>query len=336
MGRSELISLAGFTRKHYYTKADGFDLLTKHQEIAGEHGVHDPYYRFTDRNLPMRINEKLSDDTRVRVGEIGAYPAWQVAVWIHEQVARYVQAGTMGRKFDDRDEKKCRALTAAMMAGYDESRLIVTFDKEQSNEGWTPIAGVQSYRGRGEGTLWEAVVGDKAVSVGSLTALKIDPQFESVGLSNLRDRYGGVGVQNVIEMSRLWRAESQKLVDVGVETTELSWMAMAFLILGIAQPVLRAEVEAPALLMYDTSEKIQGELARIFDMRMIVDAAHLTPTEAVLATILKHHYGYDDDGGYAGELVLGEVAFAKYLLNAWIYLVRRGVNIIKLMEVGNG
>lgn len=325
-GENELWSIAGFPRKLYYGKEDGEAILTKHVEVADEYKVDTPYYESAGIDRKMQIVCDLPDGVRVRVGEIGAYTPIELAIWVNEQVNIYVKAGTMG-KFDDSDERKCRELTAAMIGGIDSTRVVVTFDKA-GEEGCTPVAGVQAYRGKGIRTLWEAITTGETDSIGSLTALQVDTDNRAIAFLNLRERYGKVREKDIVGMSRLWRAENEKMKEMEISITELPWMAMAFLILGIAKPVLHGTTNdtAPEVFIYDTSTKIQTELARIFKMREVVDKTHLKPTNQVLSTVLGQHYR-----DWEGDLIIGEVAFGKYLVSAWTYLLDRGIDVPKIM-----
>ncbi len=320
-------SIVGWPRKLGYTQRDGEVILKQHQCVARKLGVNDPYFGlggFGEETLMLLPTGRMGE--RVKVGTVSAYEPWQVAIWLNEQVNAYVAQGTMGINFRGDERAKNDELTAGMIGGYTGQRLLVTMEKKRGKR-YIPYAGVQAYPGLGEGSVKTAFQTNRTDSLSTLTALAVTGEAnDSIAYREFLSKHGSKSERQVVELSRLWRREPKVLEVMGVAERELGWVMMAYLGIAIERAVLTGLYPEHSILLYDTTRKIQTGLVEKFEAREIVHHNCLTPTEAIMSTILAYHYGDKEEwGGYEKELIVGTMSIGTYALSAKMYLQGKGL-----------
>lgn len=325
-------TLAGISRPLLYNPEDLRLLLATHQHIADEHGVTSPYWYHTGEAEAI-LDVQLRDNLRLRIGNVGAFGVGQMAALIQEQMVGYVDAGTMGKQFPRNDENAVRDLTSIMIDGFDPDRIVVAVMHEDKR-GLMPIAGVQAHFGHGDYTLSQTVVlpdvklngHSRSSTLSTFQALKVPRatlEQSTYDDGSFLELFGDLQEKDVVCLSRLFRQDKPTATELKVSTSDLAWMCMAALGVGIQHHAARANRNIK-LAVYDTHNgKIQGNLDEHFAMRLMAGEGIPQATPDVLETILRYHYGPENMGGFGNSVVTGYVSMAEYFRHGMAYLMEK-------------
>jgi len=317
----------------YYLADERDKLVQRDKKLIEELGIQDSYLEFVEKDTEMLFQLQTEDGVRVKAGLIGAYTVSEMAMWLNEQVHAYVQMGTMGREYPIDSIETNRRLHANMISGYDKNRIVVSFEKfNEEDDSWSPISGVQAYFGKEDIELAKAF-NQSEVSIGTLSALRINPENDSMPYEHFVKRWGEVKMSEVVGMSRLWRRSVDVLNEMNVKNTEMAWENMAYLTVAIMKMYVNREIDTlPKVFIYDTLSPIHRKLEKMFYMEKIVEANNLTSSDEVKGDVLKYHYGSPEIGGYEGQIIMGAATLGEYFIGSWEYLRSRNVDVLELLN----
>lgn len=227
----------------------------------------------------------------VQVGTLGSFTMQQQACTIHDQTERYVAMETMG-SFPQGDLEAEDSLTKIMIGGCspDCLQILIYFEAEgKTGPVFKPLSGVRTHLGKNKNQL-RYLNGRPEASLSTLSALELDP--------SALERHSDLAQTNERRTACYTRFFNQppsvysKLNISSDISKEMAWLTAAYA--GVSLPAYCQQKGRDVdYAIYDTHHPyILRKMQELFDSEMISDSAE--PTEAVMNSVLKYHYGSYD------------------------------------------
>lgn len=278
------------------------------------------YFELTARDesclAPAIIDEEICQVTdgpiqgsvRVKVGSLSAFTQHEMACEIHEQIARYVEMGTMG-DFPNKSEAQ-EELVRIMTGGYASTCLqaMIYFEgtTENAESVIKPLSGVRIQFGNMELPL-EDLIGNPSANLSTLSALELGP-------SDLQPHPGlaETPVNKTACFTRFFNGDPKDYSSLEIpNSNKMAWLGLAYL--GAALPDHCKEHNLqPDSIIFDTHlPYIMAKMAELYDATAISNDAR--PTNAVMDSVLKHHYG-------SYEIIFASVNWVDFITRSQEYV----------------
>lgn len=302
-----------------YSLEERQQLLQLHQEIAAEYGLSNPYFKFAKtENMTAESEFLLNEPVReistefrafteqITIGRIGNFSAEDLAAIINDQIHVYVTQNTMG-KFPKDDPKKVRELIAAMIDGFSEKDVFVSFQLQQkSDDGkqlqfMKPFAGAKLVFGSGEMSISQAN-GSPEATIPTLAALQIT---DAANLGELDE----VLESKVVCASRLYSTVLESIPQIQSHFYPI--FTAAYLSFAAQYYHLSEGATSPDWLLFDTHlDGLIKMVQRRFKGKVIASKDQVVPTELVSSENSILHYHYE---GMQGEIRIGAIEMSEYV-----------------------
>lgn len=275
-------------------------VLATQETLVRAHGIENPFYEFTDKNFGTL--SYLDEETGIcyKWGPVGGFPTHVISQAIRLQTDTYISQGTMGSKFP---QDKTGNLEAVFCGGFSPDTTIILASCKDADGREKPIAGITIFANDSEEPLAKTVNGANVPSSICVT--------QSVRISALnekqKERLKDVREKEVATPSRFWKSEDA--IDPKVALNIIHLVPHAAVSVALA-----CDRSLPKLFIYDTH---LPNLVRLttskFGAEVLALGEEVVPTRDVLSSVLAHHYGGEELGGYKGKISIVVFDTRKFL-----------------------
>jgi hypothetical protein len=284
------------------------DLLELHRLVINENGLIDSYLNFVDQG--ETLSQFQRNGLEVSVGPIGAFSGQDVTVLLHAAIVTYVEKETMG-DFPKEDTQAWKDLIAIFAQGFSAEDHFVMV-KKKLDSGESVIAGGCLVRpGNSEIALSQAI-GDPNATHSTLESLVFTIPTEHKQLDEFLPQIAACPVSNTYCASRFFRLDDAASEHYAVSPAD-NGHVVSELIAGVERARLALETRLDRPLAFGLADIHDPRFARLvsrFGNWHILTTTN-QPTDAVMQTILKHHYGYYTSGGREIHIVCGPAVLTK-------------------------
>lgn len=303
-----------------YTLDDRERLLQLHQKIAEKHQVADPYFYYTSRfnsrkELLMEVPNYLPG-VDLKVGSINAFKALDVAAIVNDQSFIYVLEGALGELALD-DNLAMEELLASMIGGFSCDDLLISYQKNDHGQ-FKPLVGGKVIVNRpplnNSRKVIEEINGKPDSKIPTFAAVKIDQKtLKNSGLANVYE-------DQVVGISRFFNQNARVMRELGF--TDLSYhrlplQTIAQFVGAYRKYAILEGFSIPLYAVYDTNlPKLINVTESRFGAKIIASGDQITPTDYIMKTILRYHYGDEFYGGFKGQISVASFTTENYLKGA--------------------
>ncbi len=291
-----------FTTCNPYTRAQLISILDYHRSLFNpSDNSATAYFNFSaeresQKEQPLmkyeltQVESDKFENARVvvQVGTLGSFTMAQQAGTIHDQIERYVEMETMG-SFPQNDPDAENSLTKIMTSGFSPDCLqtLIYFEAEgKTGPVFKPLSGARTHLGK-NGNQVRELNGRPEASLSTLSALELDPSAleQHPDLAQTSER-------RVACYTRFFNQPPLVYSELNIPfemSEEMAWLTAAYI--GISLPAYcRQKSRKVDYAIYDTHHAyIFQKMQKLFDSETICDDAR--PTEDVMNTVFKYHYG---------------------------------------------
>lgn len=242
----------------------------------------------------------LQNNLKLKIGHLNSFSQAEIACIVFEQARVYTDLATMGDSFPRHDIESEEMLVAAFLESTNEN--IVVSVQYKTPLGRKMIGGCMVVLNDSEQPLIQSALSNNSYE----SAL---PTFQSLRLIAVDERlettFSSTKERDVVNPIRFWRQDKNTLERLGVTDRSIASKIVASIPLGYRQYSLNRGAPIPPYALVDTHDPhVVSLIEKNFGAHIFAKNGEIAPTEEVLSTILKYHYGDETHGGYFGQITI--------------------------------
>lgn len=294
---------AGYESPGGYYPNDVLKLRQLHEEVAIRYGILNPYYKYADTGEKHVFKCGIDPEQKIviKAGPMGSFTQQEMAVFIQEQARNYVQKDTMGKGFPRGNLVHEEELLALFMDGFSGNDVILMAQSERSDM-TEIIGGARITRGTSSDSLFETATSDgRKSSLSTFAAVKISKLDQEIQDLTTPE-------SDVACIGRFWVQDKDTFESMRLTKDSRLWVHLiASMPFAYSMSFDRRMRSVPEFAIYDTHVKLILDITQqTFGASMLADNGNVVPTEEVMESILKYHYGTPEKtGGYGNNIYLG-------------------------------
>jgi hypothetical protein len=332
-GKDRLIvsqEFAGICSPPGYSESQLECLDEIHRLLVNERSVIDPYFVFTDRGTPLLLELPLGREDQhlvAQVGPVSSFSSSEGGVFVQEQTRNYVDRTTMGNGFPKGNLEVERELLSTFIGGFSPDDLMILVKKIDDESRLKIVGGARIVRGTSDIQVGSTSSYDTYQKHGLHSSL---PTFAALRMDLNPEFFEAFVVpeSDCVCITRYWRQDDFMLaaMDVDYAATPIDTIAL----MPVAYTRYYAGIDGgdvPRLAFYDIhKERIARFVRDNFGSVLLANNGQVYPTNEILETILRYHYGGEEFGGYRGKITIGMFETQTFLERAQSYLSRNNDN----------